>query len=92
MDGWTVARQMEWMEMDARTVHSTGWTKWTVDVEWIAILIPCRLSITLGGLQRPRASGGVRVSQAIRVSPLECAESVEPLGKPEHGELVEYLD
>ena len=29
---------MEWMEMDARTVHSTGWTEWTVDVEWIATL------------------------------------------------------
>ena len=29
---------MEWMEMDARALHSTEWTKWTVDVEWIASL------------------------------------------------------
>jgi hypothetical protein len=29
---------MEWMEMDARAIHSTAWTKWTVDVEWIATL------------------------------------------------------
>ena len=42
MDGWTVARQKEWMEMDARTVHSTGWTEWTVDVEWIATLAATR--------------------------------------------------
>ena len=39
--GWmdyVIGGPMEWMEMDARAIHSTAWTKWTVDVEWIATL------------------------------------------------------
>jgi hypothetical protein len=41
--GWmdyVIGGPMEWMEMDARAIHSTAWTKWTVDVEWIATLLP----------------------------------------------------
>ncbi|EXK76126.1 hypothetical protein FOQG_19118 [Fusarium oxysporum f. sp. raphani 54005] len=30
---------MEWMEMDARTIHFHAVDTWTVDVEWIASLI-----------------------------------------------------
>jgi hypothetical protein len=40
--GWmdyVIGGPMEWMEMDARAIHSTAWTKWTVDVEWIATLL-----------------------------------------------------
>ena len=37
MDAMTV-ELIEWMEMDARALHSIEWTKWTVDVEWIATL------------------------------------------------------
>jgi len=43
MDAMTVGL-MEWMEMDARALHSIEWTKWTVDMEWIATLqldTPC---------------------------------------------------
>ncbi|KAJ4152182.1 hypothetical protein NW765_017691 [Fusarium oxysporum] len=29
---------MEWMEMDARTIHFHAVDTWTVDVEWIASL------------------------------------------------------
>jgi hypothetical protein len=38
---------MEWMEMDTRAIHSTAWTKWTVDVEWIATL-HCNQSVDEG--------------------------------------------
>jgi hypothetical protein len=43
--GWmdyVIGGPMEWMEMDARAIHSTAWTKWTVDVEWIATLFARR--------------------------------------------------
>ena len=30
---------VEWMEMDARTIHFHISTQWMVDVEWIATLI-----------------------------------------------------
>ena len=49
LNGWmdyVTGCLMEWMEMDARAIHSTAWTKWTVDVEWIASLVeipPLRL-------------------------------------------------
>ena len=38
MDAMTV-ELIEWMEMDARALHSIEWTKWTADVEWIATLV-----------------------------------------------------
>src|SRR6478735_6778668 len=39
--GWmdyVTASSMEWMEMDARTIHFHAVDTWTVDVEWIASL------------------------------------------------------
>jgi hypothetical protein len=30
---------MEWMEMDARTIHFHAVDTWTVDVEWVAGLV-----------------------------------------------------
>jgi hypothetical protein len=40
--GWmdyVTASSMEWMEMDARTIHFHAVDTWTVDVEWIASLL-----------------------------------------------------
>ena len=35
---YVTASSMEWMEMDARTIHFHAVDTWTVDVEWIASL------------------------------------------------------
>jgi hypothetical protein len=35
---YVTASSMEWMEMDARTIHFHVVDTWTVDVEWIACL------------------------------------------------------
>lgn len=36
---YVTASSMEWMEMDARTIHFHAVDAWTVDVEWIASLL-----------------------------------------------------
>jgi gamma-glutamyltranspeptidase len=36
---YVTASSMEWMEMDARTIHFHAMDTWTVDVEWIASLV-----------------------------------------------------
>jgi hypothetical protein len=35
---YVTAGSVEWMEMDARTIHFHGVDAWTVDMEWIASL------------------------------------------------------
>jgi hypothetical protein len=48
---YVTASSMEWMEMDARTIHFHVVDTWTVDVEWIASLVtrmrPCLNSSAL---------------------------------------------
>ena len=54
---------MEWMEMDARTVHSTGWTEWTVDVEWIATLVVrCEDRIIVSPCERIEATNDLDIN------------------------------
>jgi len=41
---YVTASSMEWMEMDARTIHFHAVDTWIVDVEWIASLILAAVS------------------------------------------------
>jgi hypothetical protein len=43
---YVTASSMEWMEMDARTIHFHAVDTWTVDVEWIASLTKLRSTLT----------------------------------------------
>jgi hypothetical protein len=43
---------VEWMEMDARTIHFHGVDAWTVDVEWIASLLHhMAITVSVGQLR-----------------------------------------
>src|SRR6478735_6475514 len=45
---YVTASSMEWMEMDARTIHFHAVDTWTVDVEWIASLEPAIICTLYG--------------------------------------------
>ncbi|KAG7424398.1 hypothetical protein Forpi1262_v014434 [Fusarium oxysporum f. sp. raphani] len=87
---YVTASSMEWMEMDARTIHFHAVDTWTVDVEWIASLH----SSNLGG-GRPDAIKGRRTVDQYQLRDIFVAIRDGPVawaGAGEFAAALNYLD